>query len=260
MTPSTKLHRYEGRARNRHVRREAPHPRSRNACADCQPCSTRSAKPWIIRTAPTPLPWPRSSDRCPSGALHVARADGVAEPGPAQNTATLTADGPTCYARRARAHGAGRQRHAHATPEWRCAGAGRRRTSPCVTAATARAASGTTARCRQAKRPAAPVAGGRLAIRASSNGPLIADRRVDAHGDERARLARGNDVPLPLRRLRQQALLRRHSQEDRVHRLDSACAATPRKNRMERRDRSASRWTKATASPLLRQRFALPEA
>ena len=79
-----------------------------------------------------------------------------------------------------------------------------------------RVAGGRTAGCAGRRRP--------LEIRARRNGPLMLDGPAHGHRDERAHGVRGDDVPLPLRRLAQQAVLRRHAHEDRVHRVDAAVA------------------------------------
>ena len=53
------------------------------------------ARPWIDADAADADAIAAQVRRCPSGALHVERADGVAEPAPVTNTATPMVDGPT---------------------------------------------------------------------------------------------------------------------------------------------------------------------
>ena len=53
-----------------------------------------------------------------------------------------------------------------------------------------------------------------------------ADGAAHRHRDERALGLRRDDVPLPVRRVSQQAVLRRRAHEDRIRRLDAACRRT----------------------------------
>ena len=169
----------------------------RNACMDCQPFSTRRRNRGSIRTAPTPLPWPRSSTAAKRGAAR--RASGWScRTGPAQNTATLTADGRRICAASSRSW-RGRQRHAprHTNGAVPVRGIAKqapvRRQPPQERLPARRRAAGRRSAGRAGRRRPAGDPGERQR-------PADPDRRVDAHGDERARLARGNDVPLPLRR------------------------------------------------------------
>jgi CDGSH-type Zn-finger protein/uncharacterized Fe-S cluster protein YjdI len=171
MTPSTKLHRYEGRGGI--VTYDAKRCIHAAECVHGLPAVFDSkAKPWINPDGADAAALAAAVDRCPSGALHVARADGVAEPGPAQNTATLTADGPT-YLHGELALMAPDDSVTLSDTRMALCRCGASQNKPLCDGSHRKSGFRHDGALQAGKAPAAPVAGGRLAIRASSNGPLI---------------------------------------------------------------------------------------
>ena len=122
--------------RNRHLRREALHPRRANACAGCRGVRLQARSPGSTRTAPTPTTLAAAvrtlSDR------RAARRTRGRRRRTAAGSEHRDADGgrPDVPARRSRADGAGRRASRSPTHEWRCVAAARRRTSRSATAAT----------------------------------------------------------------------------------------------------------------------------
>ena len=257
MTLSTKLHRYEGRGGV--VTYDVKRCIHAAECVRGLPAVFDSnAKPWINPNGADAAPLAAAVDRCPSGALHVARADGVAEPGPAQNTATLSADGPT-YLRGDLALMAPDDSVTLRDTRMALCRCGASQNKPLCDGSHRKSGFRHDGALQAGEAPAAAGRRRPAGDPCEQQRPAHLDRRVDAHRDERAHVARGNDVPLPLRRLRQQALLRRHSQEDRVYRLDLACAATPRRKRMGTTRQECLALDEGDGLATLRQRFTLPE-
>ena len=154
MSQQATLHRYEGRGGTvtYDVKR----------CVHAGECSRRlpavfnsKARPWINPEGADTSALAGVVERCPSGALHVERPDGVAEAIPDRNTATLTAGGPT-YVRGDLAVMGQDSTSRFPTRESRFVAAASRRTSRSATAATRRSASRTKARCARPKDPPLP--------------------------------------------------------------------------------------------------------
>jgi CDGSH-type Zn-finger protein/uncharacterized Fe-S cluster protein YjdI len=93
MSPTSKLHRYEGRALA--VTYDAKRCIHAAECVRGLPeVFDPGAKPWIQPGEVDAETLARVVYRCPTGALTLERDDGVREPVAATNTATLTPDGP----------------------------------------------------------------------------------------------------------------------------------------------------------------------
>jgi CDGSH-type Zn-finger protein/uncharacterized Fe-S cluster protein YjdI len=171
MTPSTKLHRYEGRGGI--VTYDVKRCIHSAECVHGLPAVFDSnAKPWINPDGADAAALATVVDRCPSGALHVVRADGVAELAPAQNTATLTADGPT-YLRGDLALMAPDDSVTLGDTRMALCRCGASQNKPLCDGSHRKSGFRHDGALRAGERPAAPVASGRLSIRANSNGPLI---------------------------------------------------------------------------------------
>jgi CDGSH-type Zn-finger protein/uncharacterized Fe-S cluster protein YjdI len=94
MTTQTKLHRYEGRGAI--VTYDAKRCIHAAECVHGLPAVfDPNAKPWINPDGADAAALAAAVARCPSGALKVERTGGTVEPIPATNTATVTRDGPT---------------------------------------------------------------------------------------------------------------------------------------------------------------------
>jgi uncharacterized Fe-S cluster protein YjdI len=165
MTPSTKLHQYEGRGGI--VTYDAKRCIHAAECVHGLPAVFDSkAKPWINPDGADAAALAAVVDRCQAGRCTSRKRMELPNRAGAEHRDAH--GGRPTYLRGELALMARTAASRSTTHEWRCAGAGHRKTSPCATAATARAASGTTARCRQAKRrprrsPAAGWRSGRAA-------------------------------------------------------------------------------------------------
>jgi CDGSH-type Zn-finger protein/uncharacterized Fe-S cluster protein YjdI len=94
MTRETKLHRYEGRGGI--VTYDAKRCTHAALCVHGLPAVfDPDAKPWVNPDGADAAALAAAVERCPSGALTIERPDGGMASTPANNTATLTVNGPT---------------------------------------------------------------------------------------------------------------------------------------------------------------------
>ncbi len=94
MTRQTNLHRYKGRGGI--VIYDAKRCIHAAECVHGLPAVfDPNAKPWVNPDGADAAALAAAVDRCPSGALTIERPDGGMASAPANNTATLTANGPT---------------------------------------------------------------------------------------------------------------------------------------------------------------------
>ena len=171
MSQQATLHRYEGRGGTvtYDVKR----------CVHAGECSRRlpavfdsKARPWINPDGADTSALAGVVERCPSGALHVERPDGVAEAIPDRNTATLTAGGPTYVRGDLAVMG---QDSSVALSDTRIAlcRCGESKNKPFCDRSHAKVGFADEGTLRAPERPAAATAGGRLLIRVRPNGPLM---------------------------------------------------------------------------------------
>jgi CDGSH-type Zn-finger protein/uncharacterized Fe-S cluster protein YjdI len=94
MTDQTRLHRYEGRGGI--VTYDATRCIHAAECVHGLPAVfDPKAKPWVNPDGADAVALAAAVDRCPSGALGIEHPDGGTASTPANNTATLTVNGPT---------------------------------------------------------------------------------------------------------------------------------------------------------------------
>jgi len=171
MTLATKMHRYEGRGGT--VTYDVKRCIHAAECVRGLPAVfDPNARPWINPDGADAATLAAVVDRCPTGALHVAHADGVAEAEPAQNTATLTADGPT-YLRGELALMAPDDSVMLRDTRMALCRCGASQNKPLCDGSHRKSGFRHDGALQAGEAPVPPVAGGQLAIRASSNGPLI---------------------------------------------------------------------------------------
>ena len=171
MTSETKLHRYEGRGGI--VTYDVKRCIHAAECVHGLPSVfDPAAKPWVNPDGADAAAVAATVDRCPSGALQVERPDGP-EPAPASNTATLAADGPT-YLRGDLALLAPDDTVALADTRLALCRCGASRNKPLCDGSHRKAGFRHDGALPGGETPPAVVGtGGRLAIRARPNGPLM---------------------------------------------------------------------------------------
>jgi len=171
MSTPAKLHRYPGAAIT--VSYDATRCIHSGECTRGLPAVFDSrARPWINADGADADAIAAAVERCPSGALHVERQDGVAESPPATNTATPTVDGPT-YLRGELALMSADGSVALRDTRMALCRCGTSQNKPFCDRSHRNAGFRDDATLRGADSPPAPAGGGPLAIRARPNGPLM---------------------------------------------------------------------------------------
>ncbi len=171
MGTTSKLHRYEGAAIT--VTYDAARCIHARECVRALPSVfDPRARPWIDADGAASDELAAAVRRCPTGALHVERPDGPPESAPATNTATLTADGPT-YLRGDLALMTADGDVGLADTRIALCRCGASQNKPFCDGSHRKAGFRDDATLRAADSPPAPRPGGRVAIRARPNGPLM---------------------------------------------------------------------------------------
>jgi CDGSH-type Zn-finger protein/uncharacterized Fe-S cluster protein YjdI len=171
MDEATELHRYEGR--DGVVTYEAKRCIHAAECVHGLPAVFDStAKPWVNPDAADADALAAVIHRCPTGALKLERMDGAAEPVPVTNTATVTCDGPT-YLRGDLALMADDDIVALRDTRMALCRCGASQNKPLCDGSHRKAGFRHAGAVQASETPPAAVSGGRLAIRARPNGPLI---------------------------------------------------------------------------------------
>jgi len=171
MSKTSKLHRYEGTAIA--VTYDAARCIHSAECVRTLPTVfDPRAKPWINTGGAGADAVEAAVRRCPTGALHVQRPDGVPESPPATNTATLTADGPTYLRGDLVLMTADGDVGLTDTRIALCR-CGASQNKPFCDGSHRKSGFRDEATLRAAESPPPPHPGGRLAIRARANGPLM---------------------------------------------------------------------------------------
>ena len=235
--------------RNRHLGREALHPRRgmRARIAGGVRPEREAVDPADGADAGCDG---RRVDRCPSGALHVAERRSLPSRRRRATPPRSRPDGPTYLRGDLALHGAGRQRDArrHAMALCRC---GASQNKPYCDGSHAKIGFRHAARSAAGERPAAPAPAVRFAVRARQQ------RSADLTGPatrHRGRTAapRSHETTFLCRcgESRKQAVLRRHAQEDRLHRVNALrpSASHPAPCRSSPTSPSTARpWSRASA-------------
>ena len=171
MSQQTTLHRYEGRGGT--VTYDVKRCVHAGACSRGLPAVFDSkAKPWVNPDGADTAAVATVVERCPSGALHIERADGIAEVVPDRNTATLTAGGPA-YLRGDLAVMAQDSGVALADTRMALCRCGASTNKPFCDRSHAKVGFADQGTLRAPEKPAAVAAAGRLQIRVRPNGPLM---------------------------------------------------------------------------------------
>jgi CDGSH-type Zn-finger protein/uncharacterized Fe-S cluster protein YjdI len=171
MTFPTKLHRYEGRGGI--VTYDVKRCIHAAECVRGLPAVFDSnAKPWIDPDRADAATLAATVERCPSGALHVERRDGMDPPVPVINTATLTARGPT-YLRGDLALMAGDDSVALRETRMALCRCGGSQNRPFCDGSHVKQVFADEGALRAGEAPPALEGTGRLEIRARPNGPLM---------------------------------------------------------------------------------------
>ncbi len=171
MGEATKLHRYEGRAGV--VTYDAKRCIHAAECVRGLPAVfDPKSKPWVQPGATDADALAGVIHRCPTGALKLERTDGAAEAIPATNTATVTRDGPTFL------HGdfalmAHDDTVALRDTRMALCRCGASQNKPLCDGSHRELGFRHEGALQASEAPPAPVAGGRVAIRARANGPLM---------------------------------------------------------------------------------------
>ena len=165
------MHRYEGRGGT--VTYDVKRCIHAGECSRGLPAVFDSkAKPWINPDAADTIALAAVVERCPSGALHIERADGIAEAVPGRNTATLTAGGPVCL-RGDLAVMAQDSSVALADTRMALCRCGESKNKPFCDRSHAKAGFADAGTLRAPEKAPSADAGGSLQIRARPNGPLM---------------------------------------------------------------------------------------
>ena len=171
MISPPKLHRYEGRGGI--VTYDAKRCSHAAECVHGLPAVFNSeARPWVNPDAADATALAVTVERCPSGALHLERPDGVAEPVPATNSAALSARGPA-YLRGDLALMATDGDVALRDTRLAVCRCGGSQNKPFCDGSHAKRGFADDGSLRAGEVPPVPAAGGRLEIRARPDGPLL---------------------------------------------------------------------------------------
>ena len=171
MGEATKPHRFEGREGV--VTYDAKRCIHAAECVRGLPAVFNSkAKPWVNPDAADADALAAVIHRCPSGALKLERRDGAAEPVPVTNTATVTCDGPT-YLRGDLALMAQDDVVVLRDTRMALCRCGASHNKPLCDGSHRKSGFRHGGAVPASETPPAKVAGGPLAIRARTNGPLM---------------------------------------------------------------------------------------
>jgi CDGSH-type Zn-finger protein/uncharacterized Fe-S cluster protein YjdI len=171
MSTPPKLHRYPGAAIA--VTYDATRCIHSAECTRGLPSVFDSrARPWVNADGAEAATIALAIERCPSGALHVERPDGIAESPPAMNTATPTVDGPLYLRGELALIGADGNVALSDTRMALCR-CGASQNKPFCDRSHRKAGFSDDATLRGADSPPASGGGGPVAIRARPNGPLM---------------------------------------------------------------------------------------
>lgn len=171
MGATSKLHRYEGTGVT--VTYDAARCIHAAECVHTLPSVFDSrARPWVNPSGAQADELAAAVQRCPSGALHVERADGLPESPSATNTAMPTVDGPT-YVRGDLALMTADGDVALRDTRMALCRCGNSRNKPFCDGSHRKSGFKDDATLRAADSPTTAGGGGRLAIRARPNGPLM---------------------------------------------------------------------------------------